>query len=197
MNDATDRQAAKISRRQFVRTTRKVAVFGGLFFLVGCGGEDDDEPTPGSALRTAFARTADGQPTASGGGAQPTAASRFPTTGTLYERLGGRPMIEEALDEFLPMVGFDPRFNFFFVNADGELFLTLLADLIGSLTGGPEEYTGRSMQDVHAGLGIAREHFDALIEDLEEALGRLSVPDQQKQELLAILGPMDVDIITA
>jgi hemoglobin len=51
------------------------------------------------------------------------------------------------------------------------------------------------MKTTHAGMGIDGPAFDALVEDLVKALDKFAVPEQEKNELLAVLGPMRGDIV--
>jgi hemoglobin len=51
------------------------------------------------------------------------------------------------------------------------------------------------MLEAHQGMNITQEEFNALVGDLVAALDQFSVPEQEKNELLAILGPMQSDIV--
>jgi hemoglobin len=51
------------------------------------------------------------------------------------------------------------------------------------------------MKTAHAGMGIGGPAFDALVEDLVKALDKFAVPEQEKSELLAVLGPMRSAIV--
>jgi hemoglobin len=51
------------------------------------------------------------------------------------------------------------------------------------------------MKTAHAGMGIDEAGFNALVEDLVKALDKFSVPEQEKGELLAVLGSMKGDIV--
>jgi hemoglobin len=51
------------------------------------------------------------------------------------------------------------------------------------------------MKAVHAGMGITDAEFDALVEDLVQALDKHKVPAAEKEELLGILGAMKADIV--
>ena len=62
--------------------------------------------------------------------------------------------------------------------------------------GGPQKYTGRSMKNVHAGMGITNAEFDALAGDLKASLDKFKVPTQEQQELLAIVGSTRADIVS-
>jgi len=114
---------------------------------------------------------------------------------TLYERLGGQDAIVAVVDEFIANVAADERINGFFANANIPRLKTLLVEQICAGTGGPCEYTGRSMKAAHAGMGINDADFNALVEDLVKALDKFNVPEKEKNELLGILGPMKADIV--
>jgi hemoglobin len=189
-----------MDRREFLKTSVGVVAFGGLFVVVGCGDDDSPAPaTPGSALKTAVARTTPGGASAAVASSGSPTATLPPraTTGSLYDRLGGKPAIQRAIDDFLPLVAFDNRINAFFATANPTRLNALLVELIGSITGGPEKYTGRTMKAAHAGLKIQKQHFDALMEDLGKALDNQQVPAKERGELVALLNPMAADIVTA
>lgn len=114
---------------------------------------------------------------------------------SLYDRLGGQAAIQAVVDEFLKNVAADNRINKFFANTDLTRLNKLLVEQICQASGGPCTYTGRSMKETHMGLGISNADFKALVEDLVKALDKFKVPDQEKNELLGILGPMEPDIV--
>jgi len=117
---------------------------------------------------------------------------------SLYERLGGEPAIRAVVDQFVANVAADNRINQRFVRTTGERaekFKAKLVDQIGQATGGPQVYTGASMKAAHAGMGITTAEFNALVEDLVAALNKFNVPQKEQNELLAILGPMQADIV--
>ena len=47
----------------------------------------------------------------------------------------------------------------------------------------------------HAGMNISNADFGALVDDLVKALDVFQVPAKEKEELLALLGPMTKDIV--
>lgn len=115
---------------------------------------------------------------------------------SLYERLGGQPAITAVVDDFVGNVAADSRINGFFARTDIPRLKTLLVEQICAGTGGPCKYTGRSMKLAHAGMGVGDAQFGALVEDLVKTLDKFGVPAKEKNELLAILGPMKSDIVT-
>lgn len=116
-------------------------------------------------------------------------------TKTLYERLGGNAAIKAVVDEFVGRVGDDKRISSFFQTASLHDLKARLVEQIGQAAGGPEKYAGRSMKEVHKGMGVKDEHFSALVEDLVGALDKFKVPEKEKGELLGLLGPMKADIV--
>lgn len=137
----------------------------------GCGGSKDAAP----AVAT-----------------QPAAAA---PAKSLYDRLGGEASIKAVVDEFVANVGADARINSYFANADLDRLKGHLVNQIGQASGGPQLYTGRDMKTAHAGMGIDEPAFNALVEDLVKALDKFAVPEKEKSELLAVLGPMKADIV--
>ncbi len=118
---------------------------------------------------------------------------------SLYRRLGGKPAITAVVDSFVAFVAADERINGFFVATvtEGRVpsFKAKLVDQICEATGGPCKYKGKTMKKSHKGMGVKQEHFTALVEDLIKALDHFKVPAKEKNELLAILGPMQADIV--
>lgn len=122
-------------------------------------------------------------------------AEAAPPQKSLYERLGGEASIKAVVDEFVANVGADSRINQYFANADLVRLKEHLVNQIGQASGGPQQYTGRDMKTAHAGMGIDNAAFDALVEDLVKALDKFAVPEQEKNELLGVLGSMRAAIV--
>jgi len=114
---------------------------------------------------------------------------------SLYERLGGTGPITAVVGKFVTIVGGDKRINGYFAKADLVQLKKHLINMVCQASGGPCEYTGRSMKDTHKGMGITDAAFGALVEDLIEALDTFNVPAREKGELLSVLGPMKADIV--
>jgi hemoglobin len=122
-------------------------------------------------------------------------------TPTLHERLGGTAAITMVVDSFVANVAADNRINRHFQRIAGDTaavrgFKTKLVDQICQATGGPCTYTGLDMKSAHQGMNLTDADFDALVEDLVRALDSAGVSQRDKDELLAILGPMRADIVT-
>ena len=118
-----------------------------------------------------------------------------PNAKPLYERLGGKGSITAVVDTFVSTVGGDKRINGYFASTDLTRLKMHLVNQICEASGGPCQYTGRTMKQTHAGMGVTDAAFGALVEDLVSALDHHKVGKAEKDELLAILGPMKADIV--
>ena len=114
---------------------------------------------------------------------------------SLYERLGGKAAITAVVDTFVTKVGADKRINGYFASTDLTKLKRHLGNQICEASGGPCQYTGRTMKQTHAGMGVTDAAFGALVEDLVAALDHHKVGKAEKDDLLAVLGPMKGDIV--
>ena len=119
---------------------------------------------------------------------------------TLYTRLGGIDAITLVVDKFLTNVAADNVINGRFEGTVASesrfrLLRTNLIDQVCAGAGGPCIYKGKTMLEAHTGMDISDDEFNALVGDLVSALDFYDVPDKEKNDLLAILGPMKTDIV--
>jgi hemoglobin len=114
---------------------------------------------------------------------------------TLFESMGGESVLHAAMDQFADFIIADDRINFTFAEADLAKFKQLLYEQLCELSGGPCHYTGRDMETAHAKLHLNNAQFNALAEDLYRALGKAGVPYRQQNRLMALLAPMQRDIV--
>ncbi len=125
----------------------------------------------------------------------PANAADTERTGTLYQRLGGKPAVEAVVDGLVDRILADDRVNKWFAHAASDparaaAYKVLLADFVCQAAGGPCKYAGMDMSTAHKGRKITGEAFDAVVEDLVATLDKLNVPAKEKRELLALLGPL-------
>lgn len=114
---------------------------------------------------------------------------------SLYNQLGEKAGITKVVDTFVGNVAKDGRINGMFASTNIPRLKMLLVEQVCEASGGPCKYTGRDMKSSHAGMGVNRTHFNALVEDLQAAMSTEGVPFGVQNELLAVLAPMYRDII--
>jgi hemoglobin len=118
-----------------------------------------------------------------------------PAESPLYARLGGEPKMTLVVGELIDHSASDPRTRRSFDGVDIPRVKKLLVEQICELTGGGCKYTGDSMHDVHAGLGIDQSEFYGLVEVLRESMRKHGIGLRERNELLAILAPMKRDVV--
>jgi len=119
---------------------------------------------------------------------------------TLYDNLGKKKGITAVVDDFVGRCAADSRINGFFkaTAADPARLAKFKMNLVNQIcqaSGGPCKYTGKSMKEAHAGMGVSTADFNALVEDLVAALDKFKVAEADKNTLLGVLGPMKGDIV--
>lgn len=122
-------------------------------------------------------------------------------TPTLYERLGGIYAIAAVIDDFIDRIMDDPG-----LNANPKVdeahhrvskagFKYLVTEMVGWATGGPQKYTGKSMYDSHAHLDITEGEWKIFMDDLQATFDKFSVPQRERDELVAIVESTKKDIV--
>src|SRR5262249_58123337 len=89
---------------------------------------------------------------------------------SLYQRWGGEPVVAAIVDAFVERFADDTRVAPTFAKTDIPKFKKLLNEQICNLTGGGCKYTGRSMPSAHEGMHITESQFNAIVEDLQDAM---------------------------
>jgi len=115
---------------------------------------------------------------------------------TLYERLGGQPIMTKVVDETIDRAATDPRTSRSFKDVKLQHVKDMIVEQICSLTGGGCKYTGDPMDKVHVGLKNTEAEMDLVVQFLRDALEHNGVKDREKNELLRVLAPMKHDIVT-
>ena len=110
-----------------------------------------------------------------------------------YDRLGGVYNIATVVDDLIDRVMVDPRLNanprvdeaHHRVSSAG--FKYLVTEMVCWASGGPQKYSGRSMGDSHRHLMINEEEWAAFMSDLQQTLDKFQVPQEEQDELKAIV----------
>jgi hemoglobin len=113
----------------------------------------------------------------------------------LFFRMGGEAKLRAVVDELVDVLLEDERINFAFAQADLPRFKQLLYAQLCELAAGPCIYDGRDMRAAHAKLPLTNAHFNALTEDLYIAFDRVGIAYPLQNEMVALLAPMQRDIV--
>jgi hemoglobin len=115
----------------------------------------------------------------------------------LFQALGGKPGLQALMDVFVAGLKADKRIGEQFKDTKASYLAEQLVDQVCVATGGPCKYEGADMKTAHAGMGINKANFNALVEVLQTAMDARNIPFATQNQLLALLAPMHRDIITA
>jgi hemoglobin len=115
---------------------------------------------------------------------------------TLWQRLGGEPVVKEVVKETIDRSASDPRTKRSFEGVKLQHVKDMIVEQICLLSGGGCKYTGDPMDKVHKGLKNTEAEMDLLVQFLRDALDKNGVKDAEKNELLRLLAPMKHDIVT-
>ena len=113
---------------------------------------------------------------------------------SLYQQLGAAEGIEAITDGLLYEIAHDKRIVHHFADTDIARFRSLLIEHLCMLSGGPCQYSGGTMQEVHTGFNISLAEFDALVEGLIRVMQQQQISISTQNQLLALLAPMYKDI---
>ena len=114
----------------------------------------------------------------------------------LYRAFGEKAGLVALMDDFMIRLLADPRTGPHFQPSNQQRIKEQLVDQLCELGGGPCQYKGADMQSSHSNLEIKKSDFHALVEVLQQSMEAKSIPFRKQNEMLALLAPMNRDIIT-
>ena len=117
------------------------------------------------------------------------------SSSTLYDDLGGMPVIEKITDNFINEISYDQQIAQHFKDTKIERFREKLIEQLCNVSDGPCQYSGDSMLDVHQKMNITETEFNRTVDLLVNAMNQAGVPHRVQNRLLARLAPMRPDII--
>jgi truncated hemoglobin YjbI len=114
---------------------------------------------------------------------------------TLYERIGGEPAVDKAVELFYDKVIADDRIAGYFDNLDMVAQANKQKKFLTMVFGGPSEYSGLDMRNAHINLGLGEEHFNAVVESLALTMQELGVSDTDIGEVAKIANSVKDEIL--
>jgi len=133
--------------------------------------------------------------------AHQTSSEATPAQKSLYDRLGGVYAIAAVIDDLIDRVMDNPR-----LNANPKVdeahhrvsragFKYLVTEMVCGATGGPQQYSGRSMRDSHVHLDITEDEWQVFLVDLQACLDHFAVPKAEQGEIFALIDSTKSDIV--
>ncbi len=113
----------------------------------------------------------------------------------LFKAFGGHDGLVRITDDLFVFVLADTRINGFFEAKKVPHIKAMLVEQFCQVLNGGCTYTGKDMTTSHARLGIHEGDFNALVEDLQQAMDKNHVPFSAQDQLLAALAPQHRAIV--
>ncbi|HSH40872.1 MAG TPA: group 1 truncated hemoglobin [Arenicellales bacterium] len=108
---------------------------------------------------------------------------------TLYDRLGGQNGINKLCDRIVELhlenQVVSPRYQ---ALSDEEVdrARAKVKEFLAAGSGGPVEYTGRSMIETHTGMNVNAAEYLAVVDDIMQAMNEMEYPRPVCDEVLGI-----------
>lgn len=122
---------------------------------------------------------------------------------SLYDRLGGLAPISVVVSDFLdelvpdPLLNQNPAIDAARQAVPKPYLKYQVTAMVCQATGGPCQYHGRTMKDAHAHLNISEREWTRMEVIFRDLLVRHQVPEQEANELIAIIDSTKADIVVA
>jgi hemoglobin len=115
---------------------------------------------------------------------------------SIYEAIGGEPVLVAVVDDFYARVLDDPQLAGFFAGANMAKLKGRQVEFFAAALGGPDLYQGASMRKAHLGRGIGQADFDKVAWHLTAALAAAGVPAHTVAQVAAAITPLADDIVS-
>jgi hemoglobin len=116
---------------------------------------------------------------------------------SLYERVGGEPAIDAAVEILYERVLGDPALAPFFQGIEMETVKRHQRTFLAHVLGGPGQASAADIQRAHARHAIEQRHFYAVSDHIVDALYSLGVDEDTIAEVITLLAPLSRQIVNA
>lgn len=114
---------------------------------------------------------------------------------SLFVDLGGQKGIDAIVSDTIDLARINPVTKRHFEKIDIPDLKKSVSEQFCALSGGPCTYKGMDMAKAHKGLDVNAAEFNTFVEDLRRALDRNRVPESARNRLLALLAPMQREVL--
>jgi hemoglobin len=121
--------------------------------------------------------------------------------GTLYAQCGGifgvSAFVDRCMDKWMadPMLNANQAVATWHAKAQRCGFKFLVVQIVGQLTGGPQRYTGRPMDEAHKHLNISGAEWDKFMEIFNDVCAEFQLPCEVIGDLNALMISMEYDCV--
>lgn len=117
---------------------------------------------------------------------------------TLYDRLGARAGIDKLVDRIVDLHFendvISPRY--LALNKEAiDRSREKAKEFFAAGSGGPVEYTGRSMVETHTGMNVSAAEYLAVVDDIMQAMHEMDYPVSVCNEVLGIAYSLKSEIV--
>jgi hemoglobin len=115
---------------------------------------------------------------------------------TLFADMGGQTGIDTLVDASVDNYLADDRIKAIFDESNMDRVRAEFKVQFCQVAGGPCAYTGHDMVAAHKGLHLTNADFNAVVEDLQQAMDKVGLPFVTQNRFLARLAPMQHQVVT-
>ncbi len=114
---------------------------------------------------------------------------------SLFDDLGGQAGIDNIVNNFVVDMQHNHAISPHFEDSNMTRFRDKFSEHLCHISGGPCNYSGDTMLQIHQGMNINEAQFNQVVELMIEAMDEANVAIGPRNRLLALLAPARSDII--
>jgi len=114
---------------------------------------------------------------------------------SLYQRIGGQPAIDAAVELFYKKVLADKNVNHHFEGINLDKQRAKQKQFLAAAFGGPVPYTGKDLRKAHRNLDLKESDFNAIAGHLQATLKELKIDDKLIAEVMAVAASTKDDVL--
>ena len=114
---------------------------------------------------------------------------------TLFEEIGGKDMMVKLAGNLVDRMAKDPQIGHLFDETDLPRLKIKIAEQFSHVAGDPTPYKMANIHNAHSDFEIRVADFNRLVELLQLAMDDNDIPFATQNRLLAVLAPMERQIV--
>lgn len=115
---------------------------------------------------------------------------------SLFADMGGQAGIDRIVDASVDNYLADERIKAIFDESNIDRLRVQFKIQFCQVAGGPCAYKGHDMTMAHKGLHLTNADFNAVVEDLQDAMDKVGLPFATQNRFLARLAPMQHQVVS-